>query len=310
MLMHLLVATDGAPEAEGALRLALALHQEFGGNVDVLSVLEPPPTPRFLGFAGLNQEYPAPDPRAADRLRGMAARQIALVGAGGLGWRILVEDGAPGPTIARLARDRGATLILLGLRPRGSEERVRTDSALDVIHVAHVPVILTVPATMGLPTAVLVALDFTTPSLEAARLVAAGPGRNAVIHLAHVALEAGGRAGLREWEDTYKVGAAVRLEWIAAELRSTGASVRTHLLNGDPETEIQRLARSLGVEMIASGSHEYGYLGRAFARSVSTALLRDSACSVMITPAIEAHGASATPTPTPASAVEPVLALP
>lgn len=60
--------------------------------------------------------------------------------------------------------------------------------------------------------------------------------------------------------------------------------VRTHVLGGNPATELLALADHLGVDLVTSGSQGYGFLSRALMRSVSTELVRGANCAVLIRP--------------------------
>ena len=66
------------------------------------------------------------------------------------------------------------------------------------------------------------------------------------------------------------------------------------------------LAERLGVDLIATGSHAYGELGRAFTRSVSTAVLHGAACSVLIVPTTGARTARQRASRATSSAPDPV----
>jgi nucleotide-binding universal stress UspA family protein len=126
------IGYDGIDEAVGALSWAL---EEL-----------PPDTPIIIVSAtGRERRLPLPLPRAprADLLR---ARLEAL-------WmqddevlddeaELRVEEGPPAATLARIAAQRGARLIVVGHRPRGSLGALRSSVAHDLLDRSSVPVLV------------------------------------------------------------------------------------------------------------------------------------------------------------------------
>ena len=282
-----LVATDGTPSAEGALRMALELHRRGRGEVEVISVVEPAPSPVVPALGEFAAPYfELPDLTLSAR-RDAVVRQVAALGADAEGWPVLLEIGSPGPAIARVAAERGASTILLGLRPHGFVERLlRSETALSVIHLTTLPVLAVTPTMMELPRRVLVAIDFVSRSNSGVLALLPLLGREATIHLAHVGWPNGEEREreLEEWRKTYLYGATARLEEIASQLwLDTDVPVVTHVVTGDPEEELLALAERLHVQLIAAGSHGYGLLRRAMLHSVSTGLIRHAPCSVLLT---------------------------
>lgn len=290
MHTRFLVATDGTPSAEGALRIALELHRRGRGEVEVVSVVEPAPSPvpplggfgvRYLDLPDLSQHA----------RRDTVAGQVAALGPDADDWPVFLEIGPPGPTIARVAAERGAGLILLGLRPHGRLERLlRSETALSVIHLTPLPVLAVAPASVELPRRVLVAVDFLAHTTRALHALLPLLGREATIHLAHVGWPRGPerQADLEDWRRTYLYGVSARLEEIASQLwLDADVPVVAHVATGDPEEELLALAERLHVQLIAAGSHGYGLLRRAMLRSVSTGLIRHAPCSVLLTHAAD-----------------------
>lgn len=282
---RILVATDGTPASNGALRLSLRLAQASGAGVDVLLVAETAverDTAIEVDTAGQDLFDSWSEPIRA-RLEG----QLAALGVETAAWVKLIGFGSPGTIIPRVAAERGAALILLGMR-RGAQpdSGVRGETVMRVIHSSPVPVLAVPPEAVDLPSRVLVAVDFDFGSLSATRaLLPLLPG-HASLHLAHVALPVStAPAMLQEWENTYLTGAATRLEELARELEEPGRiSVSTHVAAGDPEEKLLELAGQLRPDLLAVGSPND--LGRgADSRSVALALIRRAACPVLVAPA-------------------------
>ena len=293
MKTRILVATDGTPVSQGALRLAMDLARAGSAEVDVLLVAESAvarePVIRF--------DADEPDRAAAwsEPVRARLHRQLAALGPDTAAWVKLIGFGSPGSSIARVAEERGASLILLGLRRGdGSREPLRGETTMRVVHASDVPVLAVHPEAVGLPRRVLVALDFNDSSLDAARTLLPLLGGGASLHLVHVALEmsATQSSTLRQWETTYVTGAAMRLE-LARNLEGKGGiAVSTHVAAGDPGEKLLELAEHLEADLITVGSHEDSSHGADWC-SVALALIRTAPCSVLVAPA--AMGTSESP---------------
>ena len=287
MKTRILVATDGTPVSRGALRLALDLARTGGVEVDVLLVAGPTGAREAASTVGAD----ASDRAAAwsEPVRARLVRELAALGPEASAWVRLIGFGSPGPSIARVAEERNAALILLGLRRgEGSADQLRGDTTMRVIQSSEVPVLAVHPEVVGLPRRILVALDFDDSSLDAARALLPLLGGDASLHLAHVALQVGtGHPGLvQQWETTYMTGAATRLEELARDLEESGRiAVGTHVAAGDPEEKLLELADNLDADLITVGRH-------GDSRSVALALIRSAPCSVLVAPAGAASGAS------------------
>ena len=282
-----LVATDGNPSADGALRIALELHRRGRGKVEVVSVVEPAQTALLPAMGELAVPYSELPDLTFSARRESVGQQLAALGSDAEGWPVSLETGPPGPTIARVAAEHGASTILLGLRPHGRVERLlRGETALSVIHHTAVPVLAVVPTAVELPRRVLVAIDLLSGTGRGVRALLPLLGSEATIHLAHVAWPEGPEREpeLEEWRKTFLYGAAARLEELASELwLEADVPVVTHVATGDPEEELLALADRLHIQLIAAASHGYGLLRRAMLRSVSTGLVRHAARSVLLT---------------------------
>lgn len=292
MLAKILVATDGKPGALGALRLARRLAERDGARVEVLAVFESTDLYAVGSPHAVASLPPHYLPGALDALRERVRAQLADVGAGAADWAVTVEMGSVASGIARAAVERDADAVLLGLRRPGAVERwLARETLLRVVHLASVPVIAVPEETGEPPRKVVLAVDFSDFSARAARAVldVAAPG--AQLHLVHVSTlptREDGRTGSdewREWERTYLAGVQARLDELSGRLAEDGgATVTTHLLAGDPGTEILRLAEELDADLIAAGSHGAGFIGRVVVGSVSSKLVHGARCSLVVAP--------------------------
>jgi nucleotide-binding universal stress UspA family protein len=288
MEMRIVVATDGQPDSIGALRVAHALARSHHASVHVVGAVPPFPFPASpVGDLGAKTIHDL-ERAAAEALRARIEHQLADIGSSA-GWLVTVEFGPPAPTLVRLAHARNASLIALGLGRHGVTDRIfGSETALQVMRLAHVPV-LGVPADAhGLPRTAVVAMDFSAFSRDAAEAAVALVAPRGTIHLAHILwkpVPAMPAVAGPEWIDSYLSGAGLQLQEVARMLEvAADLRVETHLLEGDPADEVLRLAGAVGADLIAAGSHGAGFFSRLVMGSVSTRLLRRAGCAVLIAP--------------------------
>lgn len=289
MEMRIIVATDGEAAAMGALRVARALADRYQAPVEVVCAVPPfPVPPSYVGapaLLGLDEL----DRASLDAARNRVRAQLQEVDLRATTWPVTVQMGAPVPTIVRLARVKGASLILLGLGRHALADRwLGTETALRVMRLAHVPV-LAVPAdASALPDRAVAAVDFTDFSRDAAdtALKILRPG--GALHLAHVFWRPSEEipwVGGRDWIEVQRERMQGELDELARQLDGTaGVSVHPHFLEGDVAGETLRFARTVGAGLIAAGSQGAGFFSRLLMGSVSTRLVRGATCMVLIAP--------------------------
>jgi nucleotide-binding universal stress UspA family protein len=289
MSMRIIVATDGTDGALGALHIADDLAKLHGASVEVVSVVEPLPV-----HSVVYAETMAMAKRDLEEAGLMAMQRTVRETVGAVvddpgTWPVTVEIGAPAPTIVRLARDRGATLIVLGLGRHAVADRwFGSETALRVVRLAHVPVLAVPAGTRTLPERAVAAVDFSTFSHDAAgtALQILAPG--GTLHLAHVFRKPVGETAWvegRNWTEVHRRQLEAQLEELAHRVESGhGVQVKTHFLEGDAARESVRLAETLGAGLVAAGSHGTGFFGRILVGSVSTYLVRSATRMVLIAP--------------------------
>jgi nucleotide-binding universal stress UspA family protein len=202
---------------------------------------------------------------------------------------LTLEVGSPPRTIARVADQQGARMIVLGV---GKHDRVErwfgSETALRVAQLAHVPVLAVLPSARELPASALVGVDFSDTSLAAARAAVEMLPDGAALLLAHVSWSSPADASweeVPEWVRTYDAGARARLASLGEELLAgRSLQLEVELLEGDPAAELAGLARRRGVEMLAVGTQGHGFIGRMVLGTVSGALIRAAEFSVLVTP--------------------------
>ena len=285
----ILVATDGGNGALGALRLAAALQQRDGVEPQLLSVIEPIVLEGSVLYAVPGQAL-ALAVRPDEALRDAVKGQVRDLGAPISSWEPRLEVGPVAPAIARVAEEISASMVLLGIGRHSRVDRwLRGETVLDVVRLSRVPVLAVQPWMRELPRRVVVAVDFSEYSRDAAHAVMDLVAENAFVRLVHVVYTAAGEdgepLGTDEWETTYRSGARVRLEELAGELSGRpGVRIETTTLEGRPVDQLQEEARRINADLIVAGSHGYGFFTRLVMGSVSTRLLRTSDSSLLIAP--------------------------
>jgi nucleotide-binding universal stress UspA family protein len=289
--MKLLLATDGTPGAAGAVRLALELHRTAGAEVQVLRILPP------VGLLGPGIAEPvAIDYQAVEEARMEAAvaqtrQSLREIDPDAAAWPLSLDVGSLPFLVAVAAQETAATHILMG---SGHHDRLRrwlgNESVPRVAQVAHVPV-LAAPRTAGRrPEHVVVATDlsaFSRDALRTAAEIAVDGARIEVIRvIGPTSLDVpfmGTEAG-DSWDEVRQSLRDELEKWVSESGLKSEASVGLHLLEGTAVEEILGFAERGGADLIAVGSHGFGYFGRIMLGSVSTALVRRAQCSVLIAP--------------------------
>ena len=287
----ILLATDGDAQTTAPLRIAYEIARRSGRPLEVVSVCEPLAVYAFVSddlVAGV-REAMADEARA--RREESVREQIA---AAGITDEIPVHVviGAPAPSIAQVARQRSAHLVVAGPGDHSAGDRIlRDETALQLIQSSHVPVITVPPSREALPDRVMAAVDFTSFSLDAAWTAAALLAPGGELHLAYVVADRSS-IDLSSWRETeWMRGVAdearSRLEMVADRIRAAHPHLRvsSHLLDeGRPVQALLHLAEDLEVDLIATGTNGYGFLGRLLLGSVATQLVRRTRSMTLVAP--------------------------
>ncbi len=277
----ILVATDGSTASNAAVGAAYLLAGQLNADVELIAASKP--LPRYGPLT------PAPDLEAAvdDRLLAEVRKQLRRSKARETDWNIQLLSGAPAEVIARYAEEHDARIILLGRGPRDLRHRVLGGTlAMRLAQITDTPILSVASPFHALPRRVLVALDFSPRSIEAARDALALTSDIATIHLAHVVQRFDTVLGLAEdWESTYAGGIEEAFAEAQREMQpSPATTVETLTLHGDPARELLTAAAQLDADLIVCGTHGGGFVQRMLLGSVATQLLRAATCSVLLVP--------------------------
>jgi nucleotide-binding universal stress UspA family protein len=224
----------------------------------------------------------------ADSTLGMIRRQIRRYGASG--WKLMTEFGRSVPSIVRAAKEGGDALIVLGLGRHGKLVRwLGAETAARVARQSSVPVLAVDVKTRRVPSTVLAAIDFGESSIRAAREALALLPDGGRLHLLHVRWAMDGKTGRdTTWERTYDLGVERGFQRLVAALRGDEAvAITTELRMGSVIEMTLQVAKEIGADVIALGSHNQNILDRMVIGYTPGAILRAAHCSVLVAPPVE-----------------------
>ncbi|HEV2642668.1 MAG TPA: universal stress protein [Candidatus Elarobacter sp.] len=278
------VADDAA--AESAIRFTNILAREHGAVPTVLRVLDMSmyaavdAMPSIIGVeaALLSPEY-------RDEVVAALEEQIRSVLGTPTRWRIEFETGDTGRCIARHAQQIRAELIVIGLRPHSTLRRAFVrDTVCDVIRGTTIPVLAVRPSLRGLPSRVMVAMDFSMASLRAAHLAREMIGYSGSMELVYVR-SPGGQADVnaRTWHNAD--GLEEALDRLIEDLHPTpDVQITSVIREGDAGTQLLTHAEQSQPQLVALGSEHQSIVDRFFNDSVSTTFAHDARWSLLMVP--------------------------
>jgi len=204
-------------------------------------------------------------------------------------WTSEVLVGRPSRELAAIAERRGAELVVVGRRRHGSMDRMLgNETPLQIMGLTSVPV-LAVEAEFEKPHTIVAAIDFSPSSVRAAKvalqlLKCTGSGTLYLVLVEPPADLTSNEFKLAQ--ETRFPGDVV--VWFRRFIDSLGAhpGILTEpvVLNGNTVTAVAEFAERVGADMIAAGSHSHGRFERFLLGSVSTALVRNASCPVLVVP--------------------------
>jgi nucleotide-binding universal stress UspA family protein len=274
------MATDGTERSDGALRVAAARAQATGATLELMTVIQSEPI-----IATENMYFGEVEGlRRWTMRRKEVEQQVARVLGPDVILSVTVLDGNPAFTISRVAIERRAALIVVGLGRHQMAQRIFNDeTALQLARIARVPV-LAVPATATTaPRHAVVAIDFSDIATRAAQAAVAAVADDGAVELVHVLppVEAMAASG----QDPYELWAQQQLVAVGARLFvPDGVKVTNVLLRGGAASELLDYATRVGADVISTGTHGRGFVARAILGSVTTKLMRGVTCTLLTVP--------------------------
>lgn len=280
----IVAGVDGSRESISALATAATLARGRQCPLHAVTVLPPFPSYHLVSEAddgSDNVEQLRTGLKSAE-LRDLLARTIPDGD-----WTSEVAIGRPARILTTVAEHRGADLIVLGRREHGVMDKVfGGETTLQVMRMASIPVLAVSSPLESLRT-VVVATDFSKAGVEAARLARELLGASGTLYLVYVEPP----EDLLPGGFTYPGGACfpgdvvIWFRRLTSELDpQAGLLIEPVVLNGNPVASITEFAERVGADMIVAGSHGHTRIERFILGSVSTGLVRNAHCPVLVVP--------------------------
>jgi nucleotide-binding universal stress UspA family protein len=281
----IVVGVDGSPESIAALNTGAAIARSRRCALHVVSVL-PPFASNSLDLGVVASNTTSSDELRMELRTGAIRDLIQFAGAED-DWTHEVVLGRPAKVIARVAEERCADLIVVGKHEHSLMDRISGgETTLQIMRLATVPV-LAVSADMDSVQSIVVGTDFSVPSVRAAKAALQLLGRSGSMYIVYVEppVELLPR-GFAVSGDTRYPGDVV--VWFRRFIESLDApssvTVESVVLNGKPVSAIVEFAERIGASLIAAGSHGHSRMERFLLGSVSTGLVRNARCPVLVAP--------------------------
>ena len=285
-----IIVAVGPTGGESALRVTNALAARIASEVVVVSAVSPPPAYAIEFGQPMMNTWPTGEQKS-DRLQNVRTR-LRRLGR----WRtadaqpgVEIPYGDPSSSIAAIAHDRGAALIVMGAGPHGLRNRLfATETVLATMRQVQCPVLAVGEDVADLASVVVVATDFSPASVHAAMAALPLIADGAIIHLVH----AWSRVRtpypvrtLRDLDEAYERSLPARFERTRSALGLAPQVTCIDIVREGPAAQtVLEVARSVSADLIVAGTRGFGMLERMLIGSVSTSLLRGARCSVLIVP--------------------------
>ena len=281
----IMLATDGTAQTDQAVELARMIARRTKSAVRVLTVADQLPVPWGALDTGIAVEYE----------RGLKAEALVLARQqmnhfGDPDWPLEVEAGDPATKITANAKRSGAKLVMVGLGGHGGTARVfGSETALRLARVSETPVLAVEQHSASLPTRILVAMDFSDASIEAARLALELADERASMVLAHVVPWKRTPYVPEEWALTHEAAVGAQLSRVIGWLnRQARYRIGQRILYGRPGPKLLQYAEELDADLIATGTHGRTAAKRVLGGQTVDKFIRGARCSVLVFPSAAA----------------------
>lgn len=276
----MLVATDGREQSDAAVAAGALL----AGRSDAWWIITVA-TPFPILAPELDVQLTAEAASAHRDAQIRAARDQVRRLLGDRTVRVEVADGDPADVIARVATQANASLIVAGLGRHKVVDRVFGDeTVLRLVRSASTPV-LAIGTAFTVPKTVVVGVDFSETSVQAAQLALRFVGPGASVYLMNVAPQEDLLGLLTGGPAAYHERAMATMSRLVSGLEvPADVDIQPVVRVGDPGSRILEYAADRQAELIAIGTRGQGFIARMLVGSVATKVLRGSSIAVLTLP--------------------------
>lgn len=293
----ILLATDGTSKSGAPILAARLIADRLGVPLEIVTVLNPQLV-YGMGVEAAPMYMPELDDARRDARETAVKDYVARFADDAPPVPMHVRIGGVASEIAEVARERSATLVVVGSAPHQRLTRiVAGERAAQVLRVADCPVLSVPPGFAALPRSVLAAVDFSPASVRAAQTALLLLSDAGVLTLLHVLSPLMGDVPLRDPSGRDPADAVQTMFGrLRDELRPyvpEDVTVETHVTTNDAIDGVLGTARAIAADLIAVGTHGPGLFERMFLGSVASSILHAAEQPVL-----------AAPPPTPAEAID------
>ena len=281
----IVAGVDGSKESVAALNTAAAIVRNRRCPLHVVTVLQPFPTYHLNPGVEKSREN-VNELRAA--LRDSELSQIIRALEPADDWTHEAVIGSPARELTTIAERRGAELLVVGRHRHGAIDRVLGgETTLQVMRRSSVPV-LAVDSDLETAHTVVAAVDFSRSSIRAAKAGLSLMGTSGTLYMVLVEPPAellpNGFALPEEAQIASDLATSFR-RVVDGLGKHPGILAEPVVLGGRPVSALVQFAERVGADVIATGSHGHGKVERFLLGSVSTGIVRNANCGVLVTPA-------------------------
>ena len=278
----IIVASDGSSGSDGAIRMALAKFDPADTALEVVTVV-----------AGSHGEGPVAmmleqddDTARRRHQRDAVEAQLARISGEPGGRSVTVLDGSAARTIASVAIERHADLVIVGLGRHDLTDRLfGSETAVQLARISRVPVLAVREDAIAVASHAIVAVDFSEIAERAAQAAIDMVGDGGIVELVHVTPYVAEYPSSVQGQEPYKSWARGQLDALIGRLSTgPGVSLKRAVVCGRAAHVLLEHARRVGADLIAVGTHGRGYVARAVLGSVTSDLLRGAHCAVLLVP--------------------------
>lgn len=277
-LDRVLVPTDGSDCASNAVDYAIALAEQFGAAVTLLTVVD---ERRFENAEAAGHEQDAATALVTDAAERVRQAEVAV--------ETTVRVGQPAEEIVAAADEIQADIVVMGTHGRSGVERLLIGSVADgVIRRSEIPVLAVPPeATVSTFGNVLVATDggrVATRAVDLGLLVAGA--FDGTLHAISVVEPTGLGTDVRsaEFYEVLSERAEGAVEAAAERATAAGVDVTTAIEYGRPANRVNTYSEEHDIGLVVMGTHGRSGLDRLLLGSVAEKTLRLSTVPVVVVP--------------------------